>query len=105
MNTGWVGGPFGVGERISIKHTRALLNAALTGQLENVQYDQDPVFGFEVPRTCPGVPDDVLEPWSSWPNREEYDKRYKQLAQKFIENFKKFETHTTDEIRDAGPRI
>ena len=105
VNTGWVGGPFGVGERISIKHTRALLNAALTGQLASVEYIQDPIFGFEVPRTCPGVPDDVLQPWSSWPNREEYDKKYKQLAQKFIENFKKFETHTTDEIRDAGPRI
>src|SRR5215210_8040341 len=105
VNTGWVGGPFGVGERISIKHTRALLSAALTGQLADIEYNQDPVFGFEVPRTCPGVPDDVLQPWSSWPNREEYDKRYKQLAQKFIENFKKFETHTTDEIRDAGPRI
>ncbi|MCI0550114.1 MAG: phosphoenolpyruvate carboxykinase (ATP) [Anaerolineae bacterium] len=105
VNTGWVGGPFGVGKRISIKHTRALLNAALTGQLANVQYDKDPVFGFEVPRTCPGVPDEVLEPWSSWPNREEYDKKYKQLAQKFIENFEKFESETSQEVIDAGPKI
>jgi len=105
VNTGWVGGPFGVGKRISIKYTRALLNAALTGKLTDVVYDKDPVFGFEVPRTCPGVPDDVLEPWSSWSNREEYDKKYKQLAQKFIENFKKFESETTKEVIDAGPRV
>ena len=105
VNTGWVGGPFGVGERISIRHTRALLSAALTGQLANVEYNQDPVFGFEVPRTCPGVPDDVLRPWSSWPNREEYNKKYKQLAQKFIENFKKFEDGTPQEVIDAGPKV
>ena len=105
VNTGWVGGPFGVGERISIKHTRALLSAALTGQLADVEYNQDPVFGFEVPRTCPGVPDEVLKPWSSWPNREEYDKKYKQLAQKFIDNFKKFEDGTPQEVIDAGPKV
>src|SRR5215207_5614502 len=105
VNTGWVGGPFGVGERISIKHTRALLNAALTGQLANVEYNQDPIFGFEVPRTCPGVPDEVLQPWSSWPNREEYDKKYKQLAQKFVENFKKFEDGTPQEVIEAGPKV
>ena len=105
VNTGWVGGPFGVGKRISIKHTRDLLNAALTGQLAAVRYDKDPVFGFEVPRTCPGVPDEVLEPWSSWPNREDYDKKYKQLAQKFIENFRNFEDGTPQEVIDAGPKV
>ncbi len=105
VNTGWVGGPFGVGRRISIKHTRALLNVALTGELADVEYDKDPVFGFEVPRTCRGVPDEVLKPWSSWTNREEYDKKYKQLAQKFIENFKKFEDGTPQEVIDAGPKV
>jgi phosphoenolpyruvate carboxykinase (ATP) len=105
VNTGWVGGPFGVGKRISIKYTRVLLNAALTGQLADVQYDKDPVFGFEVPRTCPGVPDEVLKPWSSWPNRKEYDQKYKQLAQKFIENFKKFERGTSQEVIDSGPKV
>jgi len=105
VNTGWVGGPFGVGKRISIKYTRALLNAVLTGKLADVEYDKDPVFGFEVPRTCPDVPSEVLEPWSSWPNREEYDKKYKQLAQKFIENFAKFESETSQEVIDAGPKV
>jgi len=105
VNTGWVGGPYGVGKRISINHTRALLNAALTGQLADVNYYKDPIFGFEVPRTCPGIPDNILEPWSSWPSRAEYDKKYKQLAQRFIENFAKFSDGVPREVVEAGPRI
>jgi phosphoenolpyruvate carboxykinase (ATP) len=105
VNTGWVGGPYGVGKRISIRHTRALLNAALTGKLADVNYYKDPIFGFEVPRTCPGIPDSVLEPWSSWPSRAEYDKKYKQLAQRFIENFAKFSKDMPREVVEAGPRI
>lgn len=105
VNTGWVGGPYGVGKRISIRYTRALLNAALNGKLNDVEYYQDPVFGFEVPKACPDVPDSVLQPWSSWPGRAEYDKRYRDLAARFCENFKKFEDGTPREIIDAGPRI
>jgi len=105
VNTGWVGGPYGVGKRISIKHTRALLNAALQGQLADVEYYRDPVFGFEVPKTCPDVPDAVLQPWSSWPSREDYDKRYKDLAQRFIANFTKFESQTPQEVIEAGPKV
>ncbi|HET9587430.1 MAG TPA: phosphoenolpyruvate carboxykinase (ATP) [Anaerolineales bacterium] len=105
VNTGWVGGPYGVGKRISIWHTRALLHAALNGKLANVEYYKDPVFGFEVPSTCPGIPDHVLEPWSSWPSRAEYDKKYKQLAQRFIENFAKFSEGMPREVVEAGPRV
>jgi phosphoenolpyruvate carboxykinase (ATP) len=105
VNTGWVGGPYGVGKRISIRHTRALLNAALEGKLDQVEYYQDPVFGFEVPKHCPDVPDAVLEPWSSWPNRAEYDKRYKDLAHRFIENFSKFESNTPRQVVEAGPKV
>jgi phosphoenolpyruvate carboxykinase (ATP) len=105
VNTGWVGGPYGIGKRISIKHTRALLNAALTGKLETVEHYRDPVFGFSVPKTCPDVPENVLEPWSSWSSREEYDKRYRDLAQRFIENFKKFEDRTPREVIEAGPKV
>ncbi|MBI5934773.1 MAG: phosphoenolpyruvate carboxykinase (ATP) [Chloroflexi bacterium] len=105
VNTGWVGGPYGVGKRISIKHTRALLNAALTGKLADVAYYQDPIFGFEVPKTCPDVPESVLEPWSSWPSREEYDKRYRDLALRFKQNFKKFEEGTPIEVVEAGPKV
>jgi phosphoenolpyruvate carboxykinase (ATP) len=105
VNTGWVGGPYGVGKRISIRHTRALLNAALCGELADVEYYQDPVFGFEVPKSCPNVPDSVLEPWSSWPSRADYDKRYKDLAHRFLDNFAKFESQTPQEVVDAGPRV
>ena len=105
VNTGWVGGPYGVGKRISIRHTRALLNAALIGKLDGVIYKQDPVFGFEVPVSCPDVPDEVLEPSSSWPDRKEYDKKYKQLAQRFSENFGKFTEGTPREVVEAGPKI
>ena len=105
VNTGWVGGPYGVGKRISIKHTRALLNAALSGKLAGVEYYRDPVFGFEVPKTCPDVPDSVLQPWSSWPSRAEYDKRYKDLAQRFLDNFAKFSEGTPQEVIDAGPKV
>jgi phosphoenolpyruvate carboxykinase (ATP) len=104
VNTGWVGGPYGVGKRISIKYTRAILTAVLSGQLERVEYRRDPVFGFEIPTSCPGVPDDVLQPASSWPNQREYDKRYRDLAQRFIENFRKFEQGTPREVAEAGPR-
>jgi phosphoenolpyruvate carboxykinase (ATP) len=105
VNTGWVGGPYGVGKRISIRHTRALLNAALTGKLDTVSYKQDPIFGFEVPEHCPAVPDEVLNPSSSWSDKKEYDRRYKDLAMRFKQNFGKFEDGTPLEIVDAGPRI
>ena len=105
VNTGWVGGPYGIGKRISIRHTRSLLNAALSGKLDKVKYYKDPIFGFEVPKTCPDVPDNVLEPWSSWPSREEYDKRYRDLAARFQENFSKFVDNTPQEIIDVGPKV
>jgi phosphoenolpyruvate carboxykinase (ATP) len=105
VNTGWVGGPYGVGKRISIRHTRALLNAALTGQLDHVIYKKDPIFGFDVPEHCPNVPDEVLVPSSSWPDKKEYDRRYKDLAMRFKQNFGKFEVGTPLEIVEAGPKI
>ena len=105
LNTGWVGGPYGVGKRISIRYTRALLNAALTGELLDVEYYQDPVFGFEVPRSCPGVPESVLYPAKSWPSEDEYWNKYRQLATRYLDNFKKFAPDCPPEIRDAGPRL
>lgn len=105
VNTGWVGGPYGVGKRISIRYTRALLNAALSGKLNGVDYKKDPIFGFEMPLECPDVPTDVLDPSSSWTDGKEYDKKYKQLAQRFIENFRKFEDQTPKEVVAAGPKV
>jgi phosphoenolpyruvate carboxykinase (ATP) len=104
LNTGWVGGPYGVGKRISIAYTRALLNAALRGDLNDVEYYTDPVFGLEVPKRCPGVPEDVLVPAAAWPSQERYMDKYQQLAQRFIENFKKYADQCPPEVRAAGPR-
>jgi phosphoenolpyruvate carboxykinase (ATP) len=104
VNTGWTGGPFGVGKRISIKHTRALLDAALTGKLAGVPYEPDPVFGFDVPTECPGVPPQILNPANTWPNREDYDRKYHALAARFIENFKLMADGCPPEVVKSGPR-
>jgi phosphoenolpyruvate carboxykinase (ATP) len=104
INTGWVGGRYGVGKRISIAHTRAILSAALLGKLEEVEYRQDPLFGFDVPKSCPGVPAEVLDPASSWPSPEEYSEKYQELARRFKENFKKFQQESGEEVLAAGPR-
>lgn len=104
VNTGWVGGPFGVGKRISIRHTRNLLNAALDGKLEKVEFRKDKLFGFDVPTACPEVPEDVLDPSTSWGNEKDYWKKYDALAARFIENFKLFEKGVTDEVKNAGPK-
>ncbi|MCK5690921.1 phosphoenolpyruvate carboxykinase (ATP), partial [Myxococcota bacterium] len=105
VNTGWTGGPFGIGKRISIRHTRALLNSALTGELTKVDYRKDPVFGFEVPLSCEGVPSDILEPANSWGAKADYDKKYAALAARFIDNFKGFADGVTPEVLASGPKV
>jgi len=104
VNTGWTGGPFGVGKRFSIHHTRALLAAALDGRLHDVQYRKDKLFGFEVPTSCPDVPQNVLDPSDGWGNKDEYWKKYDALAARFVENFKLFAAGCTDEVKAAGPK-
>jgi phosphoenolpyruvate carboxykinase (ATP) len=104
LNTGWVGGGYNVGKRISIRHTRALLSAALTGQLLEVEYYEDPVFGFLVPKSCPGVPEEVLYPAQAWGHEDEYWEKYHQLANRFADNFKKFIDATPPEVIAAGPQ-
>lgn len=105
LNTGWVGGSYGIGKRISIKYTRAMLNAALNGDLLNVEYSTDPIFGFQVPKHCPGVPDSVLDPASSWPSEEEYMKKYRSLASRFIDNFKKYKADCSPEVIGCDPNF
>lgn len=104
VNTGWVGGKFGVGKRISIRHTRNMLNAALEGKLDGAQYRKDKLFGFEVPLECPNVPSDVFEPANAWGNKDDYWRKYDGLASLYIENFKKFRSGVPDEIFAAGPK-
>jgi phosphoenolpyruvate carboxykinase (ATP) len=104
VNTGWTGGPFGVGKRISIRHTRTLLSAVLNGRLREVKFRKDPIFGFEVPAECEGVPGEILDPAASWGSREEYMRKYDALAARFIENFKLFSAGCPDEVIAAGPQ-
>ncbi len=103
VNTGWTGGPYGIGKRMSIHYTRALLNAALDGKLLDVEFYTDPVFGFKVPKHCEGVPDKVLNPANTWDDPLAYQDKYLQLASLFIENFKKFKDGCAQDVIDAGP--
>jgi phosphoenolpyruvate carboxykinase (ATP) len=103
VNTGWVGGPYGIGKRISIRYTRELLNAAIRGDLSDGEFYKDPIFGFEVPTRCGDIPEEVLRPAESWPNKNQYMQKYCQLAARFIENFKKYQEDTPSEIANAGP--
>lgn len=105
LNTGWVGGPYGVGKRISIQYTRTLLDAILSGALNNVAYSTDPIFGFEIPQECPGIPAHILKPALAWPEEAVYYQKYKELAVRFIDNFRKLADECPDEIRTYGPRI
>jgi phosphoenolpyruvate carboxykinase (ATP) len=104
VNTGWTGGPFGVGKRFAIQHTRRLLNAALSGKLHDVPFRKDPLFGFDVPLQCEDVPEDVLDPAATWPSRDDYFRKYDALAARFIENFKLFAAGCPEEVRAAGPK-
>ncbi|MFN8532760.1 MAG: phosphoenolpyruvate carboxykinase (ATP) [Dehalococcoidia bacterium] len=104
LNTGWQGGAYGVGKRISIRHTRALLNAALNGDLDDVPTTAHPIFGVHVPQSCPDVPADVLDPRQNWDDKAAYDAQAHRLASMFAENFQKYAAGTTEEVRSAGPK-
>jgi phosphoenolpyruvate carboxykinase (ATP) len=103
VNTGWTGGKYGVGKRMPIKATRALLNAALDGSLKNAEFRKDPYFGFDVPVEVPGVDSSILNPRDTWLNAEEYDAMAAKLVGLFIENFSKFETHVDQSVKEAAP--
>jgi len=103
LNTGWTGGPYGVGERISIKYTRAMLNAALEGRLDDVEYIQDPIFCVSVPTTCPDVPSEILAPRNTWQDKAAYDRKAGELATLFTENFKQYESFVSNQVYCAGP--
>ncbi|HYF90959.1 MAG TPA: phosphoenolpyruvate carboxykinase (ATP) [Symbiobacteriaceae bacterium] len=102
LNTGWSGGPYGVGKRMSLPYTRAMVDAALNGALDKVEFVQDPIFQVLVPTSCPNVPADVLQPRKTWTDPEAYDAQARKLAELFAKNIAKFDV--PQEIRDAGPR-
>jgi phosphoenolpyruvate carboxykinase (ATP) len=103
VNTGWTGGPYGTGSRMKLSHTRAMVRAALAGELDKATYTRDPVFGFEVPATVPGVPTEVLTPRSTWSDTAAYDAQAKKLAGMFRDNFEQFHSEVPDAVVKAGP--
>jgi phosphoenolpyruvate carboxykinase (ATP) len=105
VNTGWTGGPYGTGERMNINHTRSMVRAALSGALDDVRYETDPVFGLAVPTSCPEVPDEVLRPRNTWADPAAYDREAAALALMFAENFAAYADGVPDSVRDAGPRV
>lgn len=102
VNTGWTGGAFGVGKRMSLPHTRAIVHAALNGGLAHAEYVTEPAFGLSIPTACPGVPSELLNPRNAWADQHAYDAQARLLASKFVENFRRF--HVPDSVRQAGPR-
>jgi phosphoenolpyruvate carboxykinase (ATP) len=104
VNTGWTGGKYGVGKRMPIKETRALLNAALDGSLKNAEFRKDPNFGFEVPVSVPGVDQSILDPRNTWTNPAEYDAMAAKLVDLFVENFAQFADQVDEGVRQAAPR-
>ncbi len=103
VNTGWTGGPYGVGSRMKIAYTRAMIRAALSGALDTVAYETDPVFNLDIPASCPDVPSDVLKPRATWADGAAYDAQAARLARMFVDNFKTFEPGVGDEVLAAGP--
>ncbi len=104
VNTGWTGGAYGIGKRMHLPYTRAMINAALSGELDNVNTMEDPIFGLNIPQSVPNVPAEVLNPRDTWTDKAAYDAQAKMLALKFKENFKKYADGTADAIKNAGPK-
>lgn len=105
VNTGWTGGPYGVGNRMKLSYTRAMITAALEGKLDNVEYENHPVFGMAVPQTCEGVPTEVLNPKNTWADANAYNEKATYLAGLFIKNFEKYASGVSEEILASAPKI
>lgn len=103
VNTGWTGGPYGVGSRMKLRYTRAMITAALNDQLKEVVYVQHPIFGLNVPQSCPNVPSEVLNPRGTWADKTAYDIKAKELASSFEENFKQFADYANEDILSGAP--
>ena len=105
INTGWSGGPYGIGQRMKLPFTRAMITAALEGKLDNVKFEEHPVFGMLMPTECPGVPAEILNPRNTWADKDAYDAKAKNLAGQFIKNFEKYASGVSEEILAAAPKI
>jgi len=105
INTGWSGGSYGVGSRMKLSYTRAMITAALTGQLKDVAYEQMPFFDLAFPTSCAGVPSELLNPRHTWSDKNAYDQTAASLAAKFVKNFEKFAEQTAPSIMAAAPKV
>jgi phosphoenolpyruvate carboxykinase (ATP) len=105
INTGWTGGPYGVGSRMKLRYTRAMLTAAMEGKLDNVPFVNHSVFGVAVPQTCPDVPSEVLNPRETWADKTQYDLKANELAQAFVKNFQKYADFANEEILAGAPKV
>ena len=105
INTGWSGGPYGIGHRMKLPFTRSMITAALEGKLDNVSFEAHPVFGMMMPTTCPDVPSDILNPRNTWADKSSYDLKARDLASQFIKNFEKYAAGVNQEILAAAPKI
>lgn len=105
VNTGWTGGPFGVGSRMALPYTRAMITAAMEGNLDNVEYEHHSIFGLGMPTSCPLVPTEVLNPRNTWADKEAYDRTAAKLAAQFVENFKQFEEYANEDIMSGAPKV
>ncbi len=103
VNTGWTGGAYGTGSRMKLSYTRAMITAALNGALASVEFEQHPIFGLQMPTTCPNVPSEILNPRNTWNSAADYDKKANELAQKFIKNFEQYAEGVSPEILAAAP--
>ena len=105
VNTGWTGGPYGIGKRMKLKYTRAMITAALNGELDNIQYNEHPVFNLQMPVSCPNVPDQLLDPKNTWTSAENYDDKANELAIAFVKNFEQYASFSSSEIINAAPNV
>ncbi|CAD8083821.1 unnamed protein product [Paramecium sonneborni] len=105
INTGWTGGKYGVGQRMSLKYTRAIIDLIHCGQLKNAQFENFPIFNFKIPKSAQDIPTEILNPRNTWINSNEFDQQLKELALKFMVNFKKYEDKATIDILNAGPKL
>lgn len=101
INTGWIGGPYGIGRRIDLNYTRAMVNAVINNTLKDAKFYEHSVFKLSIPETCPGVPPEVLNPRGLWKDKNEYDSKALKLAEDFKNNFDKF-TDVSEDIKNAG---
>ena len=104
VNTGWTGGPYGVGSRMKLKYTRAMVTAALNGTFDDVEYKHDEVFNVDIPQTCPNVPSEIMNPRDTWEDKAAYDAQAKKLAKMFQDNFTKKYPNMPKNIAEAGPK-